>query len=136
MRVKQERTSLHLPAQIGDQIADVVTASLGSWTFIIIQSVVLALWIVLNSVAFITHWDPAPYILLNLLLSFQAAFTGPIVLLSQNRQSSKDRQRDNLEADEVQGLYSNHEELLKINRQLLALQNQQMEILAILQPKH
>lgn len=75
----------------GQRIADKVAAIMGSWKFIIIQSVILVLWIILNTVAFFIHWDGYPYILLNLALSFQAAFATPIILMSQNRQAAKDR---------------------------------------------
>lgn len=76
---------------LGDKIADKVALGMGSIQFIAIQSILLSLWIILNTIALINHWDPYPYILLNLALSFQAAYTGPFVLISQNRQSSKDR---------------------------------------------
>jgi uncharacterized membrane protein len=64
---------------------------LGSWRFIIIQSVLLGVCIILNVMAFINHWDPYPFILLNLVLSFQAAYAAPIIMMSQNRQSEIDR---------------------------------------------
>ena len=72
-------------------IADWVAKTVGSWRFIIIQSVVLGIWIALNLVAIIGHWDPYPFILLNLVLSFQAAYAAPIIMMSQNRQSEIDR---------------------------------------------
>jgi len=75
----------------GQRIADSVTATMGSWTFIIIQSILLFAWIVANVIAWIRHWDPYPFILLNLALSFQAAYAAPIIMMSQNRQSAKDR---------------------------------------------
>src|SRR5579885_2967169 len=75
----------------GQKIADSVAATMGSWTFIIIQSIVLAIWIVLNLVAWMQHWDPYPFILLNLALSFQAAYAAPFIMISQNRQAEKDR---------------------------------------------
>lgn len=77
---------------IGQRAADGVTAALGSWRFIIWQSIILATWIVLNTTGFLLRWDAPPFILLNLCLSFQAAFTGPVVLMSSNRQSEIDRQ--------------------------------------------
>jgi uncharacterized membrane protein len=83
----------------GDRIADVVTNTVGSWRFIIIQSCLLALWIVLNVVAWISHWDPYPFILLNLALSFQAAYATPFILMSQNRQSSIDRDKAQQDLD-------------------------------------
>ena len=75
----------------GDRIADVVTQVVGSWRFIIIQSCLLMIWIVLNIISWISHWDPYPFILLNLALSFQAAYATPFILMSQNRQSEIDR---------------------------------------------
>jgi len=76
---------------MGDRIADAVSATIGSWRFIIIQSILLAAWIALNVTAIIYHWDPYPFILLNLMLSFQAAYAAPFVMMSQNRQAAKDR---------------------------------------------
>ena len=81
---------------LGQRVADRVAATMGSWRFIITQSVVLACWIALNVAGFVRHWDPYPFILLNLALSFQAAYAAPIIMMSQNRQAAKDR----LQADE------------------------------------
>jgi uncharacterized membrane protein len=75
----------------GQRIADRLAAVMGSWPFIIVQSIILAIWICLNVVAYINHWDPYPFILLNLALSFQAAYAAPIIMMSQNRQAAKDR---------------------------------------------
>jgi uncharacterized membrane protein len=73
------------------RIADRVTALIGSWRFILIQSALLAAWIAVNVTAYVEAWDPYPFILLNLLLSFQAAYTAPIIMMSQNRQAEIDR---------------------------------------------
>jgi uncharacterized membrane protein len=81
---------------VGERVADIVAAGVGSWPFIITQSCLLAAWILLNAIL-IRDWlggepfDPFPFILLNLVLSFQAAYTGPVVMMSQNRQAAKDR---------------------------------------------
>jgi len=75
----------------GQRIADKVADTIGSWPFIITQSIILVFWIVLNVTAWINHWDRYPFILLNLMLSFQAAYAGPVIMMSQNRQSAKDR---------------------------------------------
>jgi uncharacterized membrane protein len=75
----------------GQRIADQLAAVMGSWSFIIVQSAMLAIWIGLNVAAYINHWDPYPFILLNLALSFQAAYAAPIIMMSQNRQAAKDR---------------------------------------------
>jgi uncharacterized membrane protein len=76
---------------IGQRFADTVAATMGSWNFIIIQSVLLVVWIVLNVTAFMQQWDPYPFILLNLALSFQAAYAAPFIMMSQNRQQDIDR---------------------------------------------
>ena len=81
------------PHNFWDKAADKVAAIVGSWRFILIQSSILSLWIVLNVIAWHYRWDPYPFILLNLVLSFQAAFTAPIIMMSQNRQSEIDRKR-------------------------------------------
>ena len=75
----------------GERVADRVTASFGSWRFIVGQSVVVVLWIGLNLVAWAGGWDPYPFILLNLVFSTQAAYAAPLLLLSQNRQAARDR---------------------------------------------
>ncbi len=83
----------------GERVADVVTATVGSWRFIIIQSCLLGLWIVLNVAAWVQHWDPYPFILLNLALSFQAAYATPFILMSQNRQAEIDRAKAQQDLD-------------------------------------
>lgn len=75
----------------GQRIADQVAATMGSWNFIIIQTSILVVWIVLNITAFVQRWDPYPFILLNLALSFQAAYAAPFIMMSQNRQQDIDR---------------------------------------------
>src|SRR6202158_688155 len=75
----------------GQRIADSVAATMGSWTFIIIQSVLLMLWVALNVTAYVKRWDPYPFILLNLALSFQAAYAAPFIMMSENRQQDIDR---------------------------------------------
>lgn len=77
---------------LGSYFADLVASTVGSWTFVIIQSVLLGFWIFCNVSKDAIHWDPYPFILLNLMLSFQAAYTAPIIMMSQNRQSEIDRQ--------------------------------------------
>ena len=90
----EEATSTKIT--LGQRVADIVTGLAGSWSFIIVQSCILAAWIAFN-IYLVLHpqhlkaWDPYPFILLNLVLSFQAAYTGPIVMMSQNRQGQKDR---------------------------------------------
>ena len=75
----------------GQRLADRAAAEIGSWRFLIAQTVLFAVWIALNALMVALRWDPYPFILLNLCLSFQAAYTGPVLLLSQNRQEQRDR---------------------------------------------
>jgi CRP/FNR family transcriptional regulator, cyclic AMP receptor protein len=83
---------------MGQRIADHVAAFGGSWTFIILFSVIIGVWITLNSIALLKHsFDPYPFILLNLVLSTLAAFQAPVIMMSQNRQASKDRIKSDLD---------------------------------------
>ena len=75
----------------GQRLADSVANGMGSWKFIIIQTILVVLWMVLNFVGFMYHWDVYPFILLNLLFSTQAAYAAPIIMMAQNRQSERDR---------------------------------------------
>jgi|SRR5665213_7716 len=75
----------------GQRLADQVADGMGSWRFIIIQTIIVALWMILNVLAFVGHWDIYPFILLNLVFSTQAAYAAPIIMMAQNRQSQRDR---------------------------------------------
>lgn len=75
----------------GQRLADAMASKVGSWAFIGTQSVILAGWIGANSIPGVPHWDESPFILLNLVFSFASAYTAPVVLMSQNRQSEEDR---------------------------------------------
>jgi uncharacterized membrane protein len=78
---------------LGDRVADRVASVIGSWRFIIVMSFVLTAWIAFNVFGWVRQWDPYPFILLNLALSFQAAYAAPVIMMSQNRQEVKDRLR-------------------------------------------
>ena len=108
---------------LGQRIADRVALMVGSWPFILIQSAIFLVWVSINAYLVVTEmrhpgslkaWDPYPFILLNLILSFQAAYTGPVVMMSQNRQTEKDRlmaQHDyeiNLKAEEELEVVMDH----------------------------
>jgi uncharacterized membrane protein len=80
-------------ATFGERLADQVATVIGSWPFLITQTVLILIWVILNVIGFINHWDPYPFILLNLCFSLQAAYTGPILLVAGNRQSQLDRLR-------------------------------------------
>jgi uncharacterized membrane protein len=81
----------------GEKMADLFAAIVGSWTFIVIQSVLLTIWVGINVLAWNYRWDPYPFILLNLALSFQAAYASPIIMMSQNRQTQLAERRNRLD---------------------------------------
>src|SRR5947209_10693399 len=74
-----------------ERIAADLSQVIGSWTFILFQAVLVVLWLVVNAVGFLRHWDGYPFHLLNLVLTFQAAFAVPIVLMALNRTARRDR---------------------------------------------
>lgn len=80
------------PRSFADKAADKIAEVVGSWPFIIVQSTLLFAWIAFNSISG-ARVDPYPFILLNLMLSFQAAYTAPVIMMSQNRQAEIDRRR-------------------------------------------
>ena len=90
-RQRRPQEPPEVPVSAGARAADRVAAIIGSWRFIGIQSAILGVWIVLNAIGWRERWDPYPFILLNLMLSFQAAYSAPIIMMSQNRQAEKDR---------------------------------------------
>jgi len=75
----------------GQKIADKTATLMGSWKFIIGQTIFVLIWMSLNVVGFINHWDAYPFILLNLIFSTQAAYAAPIIMMAQNRQNDRDR---------------------------------------------
>lgn len=75
----------------GERAADKLASVVGSWSFVIGQAAFLAAWFTLNSVAWFFHWDAYPYTLANLFMSAEAAFTGPIIMMSSNRSDAADR---------------------------------------------
>lgn len=98
--VKNINTEFKAQITRGQRVADWLARAVGSWPFIIYQSIMIVVWMVTNSYLaymglnhpdYFKSWDPYPFILLNLVLSFQAAYTGPVVMMSQNRQNEKDR---------------------------------------------
>lgn len=131
------RAHIHVPKTTGERAADAVAAAMGSWRFIIIQSVIVATWIAFNIIAILHHFDPYPFILLNLLFSTQAAYAAPVIMMSQNRQAAKDRHRDEHEAvtvDEtatIVGLtHENTKEIQRLAREQAAMLEAQDRVLA------
>lgn len=76
-----------------DRAAEGVARAVGSWRFLAAQTAVMGIWVLLNLAAWAQHWDPYPFILLNLAISVQTAYTGPVILMAQNREAERDRLR-------------------------------------------
>lgn len=76
-----------------DRAADRAACFVGSWKFIIFQTILFAFWIMINLIAWLEHWDPYPFMFLNLVLAFQAAYSAPMILMSQNRAADRDRKK-------------------------------------------
>lgn len=109
----------------GDKIADRIASIVGSWKFVIFQTVLITGWVGFNFYGYIHKWDPYPFILLNLFLSFQAAYTAPILMMSQNRMEDKDRQRAIKDYDtdiraeqEIKELHTKIDQLIKLVEEL------------------
>ncbi len=119
-------------SSFGQRLADSVAKGMGSWKFIIIQSAIVVLWMTLNVIGFMFHWDVYPFILLNLLFSTQAAYAAPIIMMAQNRQSERDRVQAQADYDtnteakqEIEALQKmlNKIEVEKLDRIILLLED-------------
>ncbi|MBI2465140.1 DUF1003 domain-containing protein [Candidatus Shapirobacteria bacterium] len=117
----------------GQKIADSVASLMGSWGFIIGQSVLIFIWIVVNLTAYFYHWDPYPFILLNLFFSTQAAFAAPIIMMSQNRQGERDRMqaRDDYETNVIA-----KREIEELQKSLLRIEAEKLNKIISLLEKH
>src|ERR1035437_3710415 len=92
MKTKKNWHEKHVETlSFGSRLADSVANGMGSWRFIIIQTILVVFWMGLNVIGLVKHWDVYPFILLNLLFSTQAAYAAPIIMMAQNRQSERDR---------------------------------------------
>jgi uncharacterized membrane protein len=115
---------------LGQKIADRLAGIMGSWKFIIIQTIFVALWVGLNIVAYTNRWDPYPFILLNLIFSTQAAYAAPIIMMAQNRQNERDR--FHAEEDFITNVTSK-KEIEELQKTLARIENDKLDkILEIL----
>ena len=126
------RVEAHEARTIGERIADAASAAIGSWKFIIIQTVLVIIWVALNLAGVFFQWDPYPFILLNLMFSVQAAYTGPILLLASNRQAKKDRAMAERDDDELGVIYKLQHEQMEVLRLLKEAQDRHTHILELL----
>jgi uncharacterized membrane protein len=118
---------------LGARLADGVAGGMGSWGFIIIQTLLVAAWMSLNILGWIEHWDPYPFILLNLLFSTQAAYAAPIIMMSQNRAAERDRHQ--AEADYKTNREAK-EEIEELQKRLARIEDDKLDkILKILESK-
>lgn len=118
--VRNRNQVLDEQASSGQKAADRVASIVGSWRFIIIQSVLLMFWVLLNISGWVFKWDPYPFILMNLVLSTQAAFTAPIIMMSQNRQAERDRLESHMDFE----IDRQAEEEIRAIKEQLEAQNQ------------
>lgn len=142
--VQDLEASFDSSRSFGERVADGMATFGGSWTFLILFAVFLALWIVMNGVVLYKHPpDPYPFILLNLILSCLASIQAPVIMMSQNRQEAKDRLRAqndykiNLKAElEVRQLHEKMDHLLLQQWERLAeIQEIQLEVLSELEKR-
>jgi uncharacterized membrane protein len=109
---------LYDSAPLGARIADVVTTFMGSWKFLVIQTVIVIVWIAGN-IVLLFHFDPFPFILLNLAFSTQAAYAAPLILLAGNRQSVRDRMTLEHAATQADVEEKQNEQLLSDDKEIL-----------------
>jgi uncharacterized membrane protein len=93
------RLGIHYDPEAFGQFSETIARYLGTARFLVIQTVIVAVWITLNVFLVAFQWDPYPFILLNLAFSTQAAYAAPLILLAQNRQEARDRQQTEIDRD-------------------------------------
>jgi len=96
--------ALHDQRTTGQRAADAFTNAFGTWTYIIIQSVIILAWMAINAVGVIYQWDEYPFILLNLAFSAQASYAAPLILMASNRSAQRDRMTLEHEAQETDAI--------------------------------
>lgn len=120
------------PTTQGEKLADWVYKNVGSWRFILVQSILVVVWVILNATAYIRAWDPYPFIFMNLIFSLQAAYTASLIMMSQNRQDNLKAHNDylmNLRAEEesravLENLAAQDKALQEIYQELLELRKE------------
>ena len=118
----------------GERLSDTITKVMGSWHFIIWQTVIVMLWMTLNIIGLVRHWDVYPFVLLNLIFSTQSAYAAPIIMMSQNRQNQRDREQA---LHDYQVNIAAKEEIEEIQRQLSKIEVEKLDkILKIIQDKY
>ncbi len=115
----------------GDKLSDAVASGMGSWKFIIAQTIFVLGWMLFNVIGYLKHWDAYPFILLNLLFSTQAAYAAPIIMMAQNRQAERDRAQAN---DDYQTNIDAKLEIENLQRRLDAIEQEKLnKIISLLE---
>jgi uncharacterized membrane protein len=131
------RVEMNQPATFGERVADSAAGVIGSWHFIVIQTILVAIWVLFNVWELgLGHFDPFPFVLLNLMFSVQAAYTGPILLLASNRQATRDRAIAWRDDEELGVIYTLQHEQMEILSLLKGSQEKHTEILELLRAQH
>jgi uncharacterized membrane protein len=118
---------LHDQRTAGQRAADAFTNAFGTWTYIIIQSAIIIVWMMINAIGIIYQWDEYPFILLNLAFSAQASYAAPLILMASNRSSQRDRltlEHDAQETDAILKIQDIQVELLQAIKAETALVKQ------------
>jgi uncharacterized membrane protein len=110
----------------GDRLADAVALFMGSWKFIILQTILVVAWMAANVVGWWQHWDVYPFILLNLIFSTQAAYSAPIIMQSQNQQAIRDRHH--AEADYQVNMMAK-QEIERLQTELTRIENDKLDMI-------
>ncbi len=113
----------------GVRLANAIIGFMGSWSFLILQTVVCALWVALNLVMWFKHFDPYPFIFLNLAFSTQAAYAAPLILMASNVAGAKDRE---LWENDYATNQKAYEKIEQLERQIKAIAEQNHELLKLL----
>ena len=115
---------LHDGRTFGQRTADRFTNAFGTWTYIIIQSVIIVVWMAINAIGIIYQWDEYPFILLNLAFSAQASYAAPLILMASNRSAQRDRltlENDAKETDMILQIQNTQLDLLKAIKEETAM---------------
>ncbi len=116
-------------APLGVRFANAIIGFMGSWLFLILQTIIVIFWIVFNVIAWLKHFDPYPFILLNLAFSTQAAYAAPLILMAGNVAAAKDRELWENDYATNQKAYTKIEDL---ERQIKTISEQNQELLKMM----
>ena len=134
MKDKTWHERYHDQLGFGERLSDTITKVMGSWHFIIWQTVIVMLWMTLNIIGLVRHWDVYPFVLLNLIFSTQSAYAAPIIMMSQNRQNQRDREQA---LHDYQVNLAAKEEIEDIQRQLSKIEVDKLDkILKLIENMH